>query len=120
LNTETISEGSIFIRFWDLGGSASFRSLWRDYLADATAIIYVVNGAQMDRLHETRKLFDDIVVDFHRSIAIAFINADREILEVFPSADRADVFFVDLAEIENLRRLSDWLRQTAVIAPRSA
>jgi GTPase SAR1 family protein len=118
LNTETISEGRLFIRFWDLGGSPSFRSLWRDYLADATAIVYVVNGSQADRLHETRKLFDDIAVDFHRSIAIAFVNADRGILEVFPSADRTTVFFVDLVETGELRRLYEWLRHTAVIVRR--
>jgi small GTP-binding protein len=114
LNTETISERNLFIRFWDLGGGESFRPLWNDYLSDATAVVYVVNGSQQDRIHETRKLFDDISIKFQKSIAIVFLNADRQILDMFPSADRAAVFFVDVTDAADIRRLYAWIRGTAV------
>jgi hypothetical protein len=62
--SETISDGRTFIRFWDIGGSTSFRALRHDHLAYAPALISIVNGRQLDRLLKTRQLFDGIATIF--------------------------------------------------------
>jgi GTPase SAR1 family protein len=115
LNTATISERNLFIRFWDIGGGTSFRPLWGDDLSDATAVLYVVNGNQQEGIHETCKLFDDISIEFQKSIAIVFLNADSQILDMFRSADRATVFFIKVTNVSDIRRLYDWIRGTAAL-----
>jgi small GTP-binding protein len=114
LNTETISSGNVSLRFWDLGGAESFRSIWQNYLTDATAVLYVVNGRQLDRTHESRKLFDDVSMQFHRQMAVVFVQADRQILDLFPVVGRAAVFFIELGKPEDIHALYSWIRSTAV------
>ena len=96
LNTDTINDGKISLRIWDLGGKPDFRNIWNHYLPDATAVVYVVNGSQDTRIHETRKLFDDITCRFSNPIAIVFLNSDKSILDIFPAAERAQIYFIDI------------------------
>jgi GTPase SAR1 family protein len=113
LNTESITDGQTFLRFWDIGGSPDFRSIWDDYLTDATAILYVVNGDQRDRLHESRKVYDDLRIRFPRRMAIAFLNAEPSILDLFPAADQGQIFFLDLRDRAKIALLYRWLKSTA-------
>lgn len=113
LNTDMINDGKFSLRIWDLGGKPDFRGIWNSYLPDATAIIYVVNGKQEDRIHETRKLFDDITCRFTNPIAIVFLNSEKSILELFPAADRAKVYFIDIENKEDILLLYEWMKSTA-------
>jgi GTPase SAR1 family protein len=114
LNTESISDGKTFLRFWDLSGSESFRGIWNNYLVNATVVLYVVNGTQNERIHESRKLFDDVSLKFPRKIGVVFLHSNGAVLEVFPADDRATVFFIDLAKADHIRVLYEWLKSTAV------
>ncbi|KAK8897854.1 Golgi to plasma membrane protein transport [Tritrichomonas musculus] len=113
LNTDMINDGKISLRVWDLGGKPDFRNIWNNYLPDATAVVYVVNGKQDTRIHETRKLFDDITCRFTKPMAIVFLNSDRSILDIFPAADRAKVYFIDIENKDNLMLLYEWMKSTA-------
>jgi len=112
----TVAEGNTVLTFWDISGHAEFRrAIWDNYIADATAVVYVVSARQGDRLHESRKTFDDVSMRFSGAVAVVFLGADREILYVFPSASRAArTFFVDLdAGDRGLAELYAWLKATA-------
>lgn len=114
LNTELINDGNVQVRVWDLSGKQSFRNVWNDYLNEAKSVIYVVNGAQNERVHETRKIYDDVLCKYNGKIAVVFTNCDRDILEVFPSVDRASaVFFVDINNSENLQKVYLWIKGSA-------
>ncbi|OHS95388.1 small GTP-binding protein [Tritrichomonas foetus] len=114
LNTDNINEGKISLRIWDLGGKKDFRGIWYKYMPNATALIYVVNGKQEDRIHESRKLFDEITCSFTNSIVLVFLEADESILNLFPSADRAEkIFFIDITKDEEIRLLYNWMKSTA-------
>jgi small GTP-binding protein len=113
-NSEIITDGKTILRFWDLGGGKHFRKIWGDYLKDATAVIYVVNGDQSDRIHETRKLFDEICLTFAGLICVAFVKCDQGIFATFPSAVQYEVFFVDIKDGKGLDSLYTWIKGTAV------
>ena len=60
------------------------------------------------------KIFDDISIRYSKPTAIVFLNSDRHILNVFPSANRADVvFFLDMKNQEQIGKLYQWLGSTA-------
>ena len=114
LNTETIEDNKIILRFWDLGGRKVIRPVWNDYLDQANALIYVVNGEQLDRIHETRKLFDDITCKYNIIITLIFINSQLNILNIFPSAIRFNYFFIDINNKKDLEILLNWMKTVAI------
>lgn len=46
--------------FWDLGGQKKMRSMWERYYAEANAIIFVVDSADLVRLEEAKLSFDSV------------------------------------------------------------
>lgn len=49
------------VRLTDVGGSASFRPIWPEYLPDTHAIVFVVDGSSQARLHEARDALAAVV-----------------------------------------------------------
>ncbi len=47
-NVETVTYKGAKITIWDIGGQEKLRSLWKNYLAKAQAIIYVVDSSNKD------------------------------------------------------------------------
>ena len=80
---------------WDLGGQESIRSLWRNYFEEASALIFVLDASDRDRLLETKKVYEwlrsqaavhslpcRILLNKHdkeRCVALGFV---RELLEL--------------------------------------
>lgn len=52
--TPVVATGYSHVLMWDLGGSASLRSLWSRYYQDAHGIIFVVDASAPDRFDEAR------------------------------------------------------------------
>jgi hypothetical protein len=46
-------------------------------------------------------------------MAIAFLNADQPILDMFPTADQGQVFFLEVQDRAKIGRLYQWLKSTA-------
>lgn len=46
--------------FWDLGGQKKMRSMWERYYAEANAVIFVVDSADVGRLEEAKLSFDSV------------------------------------------------------------
>ena len=49
-NVETVTYKNIRFQVWDLGGQSSIRPYWRCYYANTSAIIYVVDSADPQRI----------------------------------------------------------------------
>ncbi|PWN52071.1 putative ARL1-ADP-ribosylation factor [Violaceomyces palustris] len=53
-NVETVEYKNIKFQVWDLGGQTSIRPYWRCYYANTTAIIYVIDSSDSERLSIAR------------------------------------------------------------------
>ncbi|KAI9001273.1 ARF/SAR [Trametes punicea] len=53
-NVETVQYKNIKFQVWDLGGQSSIRPYWRCYFPNTSAIIYVIDSTDVDRLHTSR------------------------------------------------------------------
>ena len=113
LNVENVEKGSIKITFRDLAGKPILRNLWHQYINDANVMIYVVNGDQMDRIHESRKAFDEISTEFHGSIAFVFLKGDKSLIDFFPTAALHTRFFLNLDEPKEIELLYNYIASKA-------
>lgn len=108
-NIDHCERDSVMITFRDLAGKAILRNLWHQYINDSNIMFYVVNGSQFDRVHESRKAFDEISPEFSGKIAIIFLNADKSILDVFPSAALHTRFFIDINNSKEIELLFNYI-----------
>ncbi|KZP12080.1 ARF SAR protein [Athelia psychrophila] len=53
-NVETVQYKNIKFQVWDLGGQSSIRPYWRCYFPNTSAIIYVIDSSDHDRLPTSR------------------------------------------------------------------
>ena len=53
--------GNVKFKAWDLGGHKQVRGAWKDYFAEADAIIFVVDAADQERMGEAQEV--TIIVD---------------------------------------------------------
>ncbi|KAI0663116.1 ADP-ribosylation factor family-domain-containing protein [Cubamyces menziesii] len=53
-NVETVQYKNIKFQVWDLGGQSSIRPYWRCYFPNTSAIIYVIDASDTDRLDTSR------------------------------------------------------------------
>eukprot|EP00161_Ancyromonas_sigmoides_P008677 TRINITY_DN2164_c0_g1_i2.p1 TRINITY_DN2164_c0_g1~~TRINITY_DN2164_c0_g1_i2.p1 ORF type:complete len:186 (+),score=61.52 TRINITY_DN2164_c0_g1_i2:216-773(+) len=54
-NIEEVDVGALRLRAWDLGGHAQVRHLWRQYLSEADAVVFMVDSADTERIAEARR-----------------------------------------------------------------
>ena len=53
--------GNIRFNSYDLGGHSQARKTWRDYCAQLDGIIFMVDAADRERMHETKKELDSLL-----------------------------------------------------------
>ncbi|KAI0091861.1 ADP-ribosylation factor family-domain-containing protein [Irpex rosettiformis] len=53
-NVETVEYKNIKFQVWDIGGQSSIRPYWRCYFPNSSAIIYVIDSSDRDRLSTSR------------------------------------------------------------------
>ncbi|GJE84909.1 Arl1 domain-containing protein [Phanerochaete sordida] len=53
-NVETVEYKNIKFQVWDLGGQSSIRPYWRCYFPNTSAIIYVIDSSDHDRIDTSR------------------------------------------------------------------
>lgn len=58
---ETVEYKNISFTVWDVGGQEKLRPLWRHYFANTSAIIYVVDSNDPERLDEARNELNLVV-----------------------------------------------------------
>ncbi|KAG7170430.1 ADP-ribosylation factor 1-like 2, partial [Homarus americanus] len=60
-NVETVEYKNVSFTVWDVGGQERIRPLWRHYFQNTSAIIYVVDSNDPDRLAESREELELVV-----------------------------------------------------------
>lgn len=60
-NIEEIQIDNLTMKAIDLGGHAVVRHLWEEYLLDASAIIFIVDAADVARFDEAKEELDDLL-----------------------------------------------------------
>lgn len=59
--TETFECQNIQFQAWDLGGHEAVRHLWEDYVCDCSAVLFLIDGADEERLVEAGFELDALI-----------------------------------------------------------
>jgi ADP-ribosylation factor protein 1 len=60
-NVETVEYKNLKWTIWDIGGQKKIRDLWKHYLINNDAIIYVLDSSDEDRIQEARQTLDWLI-----------------------------------------------------------
>jgi ADP-ribosylation factor related protein 1 len=84
LNVGRIEAHNCLLIFWDLGGQVGLRSIWDKYYDEAHAIVYVVDAADSDRLHESKAALDKVLGHRDLNGAPLLVFANKQVLQRRP------------------------------------
>ncbi|KAI3618442.1 hypothetical protein CBS9595_002805 [Malassezia furfur] len=77
-NVESVEYKNIKMQVWDLGGQSSIRPYWRCYYADTSAIIYVVDAADHERLATSRAELQAMLAEEELANAKLLVYANKQ------------------------------------------
>lgn len=70
-NIGRIQVGQVMAVFWDLGGSATFRTVWHNYYSEVQGIIFVIDSADPTRMEEAKTTMVELLDHEHlRSVPL--------------------------------------------------
>lgn len=58
---QTFSIGELNVDFWDVGGQSTLRQFWHNYFNKADGLLWVVDSADVHRLHLCREQLHSIL-----------------------------------------------------------
>ncbi|XP_062224191.1 uncharacterized protein LOC133922743 isoform X2 [Phragmites australis] len=84
-NVEKVQYKNVVFTVWDVGGQEKLRTLWKMYLSNSDALIYVVDSLDRERIGNARQEFQTIIKDplMANSIILVFANKQDLIYERF-------------------------------------
>jgi ADP-ribosylation factor-like protein 8 len=53
-NMRKVTKGSVTIKLWDIGGQPRFRGMWERYCRGVTAIVYMVDAADHEKMESSK------------------------------------------------------------------
>ena len=95
-NVESISYKNLELTIYDVGGQERLRSLWRYYYAGTTAVIWVVDSNDRERMEESAEHFHKLLCEDELKDVSFLIYANKQDL---PNA-------MSCSEIEDVFKLS--------------
>ena len=114
-NVETVTYGNLHLTTWDVGGRDKIRPLWRHYYQNTSALVFVVDSNDRDRLSEASEQLHLMTNEEELKTIPVLIFANKQDL---PNAMSLD----ELKEGLNLSKLdatkTKWHLQPS-IAPKS-
>eukprot|EP00898_Chlorokybus_atmophyticus_P000356 jgi/Chlat1/1320/Chrsp118S01742 len=60
-NMRKVTKGAVTIKLWDLGGQPRFRSMWERYCRGVSAIVYVVDAADLESIDAAKTELHELV-----------------------------------------------------------
>ncbi|XP_068220088.1 ADP-ribosylation factor 4-like [Palaemon carinicauda] len=99
-NVETVEYKNISFTVWDVGGQTKIRPLWRHYFQNTSAIIFVVDSNDPQRLAEAKEELDILDEDKELENCPLLIMANKQDLPQAASPSH----ITDALNLRNLRR----------------
>jgi hypothetical protein len=75
---ETIPDVRVRLNIWDVGGQATLRPYWQNYYERTDALLWVVDSADVDRLHVCKSELHRILEDEKLAGATLLILANKQ------------------------------------------
>ncbi|XP_066329199.1 ADP-ribosylation factor 1-like isoform X2 [Miscanthus floridulus] len=82
-NVEKVQYKNVVFTVWDVGGQEKLRSLWKMYLSNSDALIYVVDSLDRERIRDARQEFQTIIKDPLMANSIILVFANKQDLMSF-------------------------------------
>ncbi|TKW20458.1 hypothetical protein SEVIR_4G089500v4 [Setaria viridis] len=77
-NVEKVEYKNVAFTVWDVGGQDKLRPLWRQYLSNSDALIYVVDSVDRDRVGVAREEFQAIAKDPLMLNSVVLVLANKQ------------------------------------------
>ena len=77
-NVETMTFKNVKFQVWDLGGQTSIRPYWRCYYPNTTAIVYVVDSCDKERIPTRKEELQGILEEDELRNCIIMIFANKQ------------------------------------------
>ncbi len=77
-NVETVNHGDYDLVIWDVGGQDKIMPLWRHYIADKQAVIFVLDSNDRDRLLQAKDELHKLLKDPQLQNAVFLIYANKQ------------------------------------------
>ncbi|GJN00295.1 hypothetical protein PR202_ga17716 [Eleusine coracana subsp. coracana] len=77
-NVEKVEYKNVAFTVWDVGGQDKLRPLWRQYLSNSDALIYVVDSMDRDRIGVAREEFQAIIKDPLMLNSVILVLANKQ------------------------------------------
>lgn len=126
-NMRKVTKGNVTIKLWDIGGQPRFRSMWERYCRGVTAIVFMVDAADHEKLdaskNELHSLLDKPqlagipVLVLGNKVDLPNALRERELIERMSLSDIKDreicCYSISCKERENIDITLQWLIQTS-------
>lgn len=87
-NVNSIMIRDLSIRVFDMGGQESFRSMWKEHLPLAKAIVFVIDSALPERFDEAKQEFqENVLAHAQKDTPILILTNKQDLEEASPSID---------------------------------
>ena len=88
INVETVEYKNINFTVWDVGGQDKLRPLWRHYLTNTQAVIFVVDCNDRDCIAEARDQLSWILGEDELQDAVLLVLANKQVPDMTDWLDR--------------------------------
>ena len=78
-NVETVEYKNIRFTVWDVGGQPKLRPLWKHYLLNTQAVIYVIDSSDVTQLHEAKNELTRLLQERELRDASLLILANKQV-----------------------------------------
>ncbi|CAJ0578107.1 unnamed protein product, partial [Mesorhabditis spiculigera] len=122
MNVGKVEVGQVRLNFWDLGGQEDLRELWGTYYAEASGVIFVVDGTRRDLFGTVASCFSEamksefvqripVLVAVNKSELDGAVSANevRQLLSDDEHCSDLAVLPVSALEGHNIDRCVRWL-----------
>ncbi|QLL32831.1 hypothetical protein HG536_0D03530 [Torulaspora globosa] len=80
-NVETVARKNVKFNMWDVGGQERLRPLWRHYFPATTALIFVIDSHDKDRLNEAKEELYSIISEKEMGDVVLLVWANKQDLK---------------------------------------
>eukprot|EP01133_Synstelium_polycarpum_P016939 gene16939-20151_t len=90
-NVESVDYKNISFNVWDVGGQYKIRTLWRHYYTNSSAIIFVIDSTDRERIDEVREEVEKILSeDTLRGTALLMLCNKQDASDAMTIAEISD------------------------------